>query len=243
MSGYARRCASGSRAWALACRAALAAAVIFGVLVAPRAALAYRHGLGSSIGGATLGRGHALYLTAGYPTTTLGWAMALHPRVDLGVHAEVVYGHPAWLGEEMYGGGGGVRARVALLRGRTSLAVVVDLAALAFAEGTGVAALVDLGSPALEISFRLGPRLALHAGLAVPLHYVSAVSSQFATRSHLLGGFEARGGVTAEVRPGLSLIGSVAWGATIWSAQDHATARLEVLFGLEYRLGRGDAER
>jgi hypothetical protein len=243
MWGYAQRCASGSRARALAGRAALAAIVALGLLGAPREAQAYRHGLGSSIGGATLGRGHVLYLMAGYPTTTLGWAMALHPLVDLGVHADVAYGHPAWLGDEMYGGGGGVRARVALLRGRASLALVVDLAAIAHAEGTGVAAFVDLGSPALEISYRLGPRLALHAGLAVPLHYVSSVSSQFATQSHFVGGFEARGGVTAEVRPGLSLVGSVAWGATIWSSRDYAPPRLEVLFGLEYRLGRGDAER
>jgi len=240
MSACERHCASASRARARACRALAVAAIGLGLLAAPHEAQAYRHGLGSSIGGATLGRGHVLWLAAGYPTTSLGWAVALHPLVDLGLHAEVVYGSPAWLGEEMLGGGGGVRARVALLRGRASVALVVDLAATAYAEGTGVAALVDLGSPALDLSFRLGPRLALHAGIGVPIHYVSSVSSAFATSTRVLGGFEARGGVTAVVRPGLALVGSVACGATIWSSRDHATARLEVLVGLEYRPGGGE---
>ena len=211
-----------------------AAALILATLAQGGEATAFRRGLASTTGAATLGAGHALWVGVGFPALGAGWAVALHPRVDLGVHGEVDFGHPAALERLVVGGGGGLGLRVGLLRGRTSLALVVRGGATAYGEGRGVAAVLDLLSPALAVSFRLGPRLALHSGLGVDLAYV--------TRPALLvGGFVARGGLSWRATDRLGLFARVAAGAMVWSPTARAEARLEALVGLEVFLARPDA--
>lgn len=242
MLAYEPHCALASEAkqrrLGLTCRArrggswAFVAALALGALLLglPTTAQAYRRGLGSSLGGATLGQGHVLWIAAGYPVTGIGWAVALHPRFDLGVNANVSYGNPANIGEGLFGGGGGVTGRFALLRGRTSAALNFGLAATAFSEGSGAAAFVDLGSPAVMLSFRVARLVAIHGGIRVVLHYITEPAD-------FVGGFEARGGTTIGLTSHLALTLSAAFGMTIWGPYDPGTARVEVMAGVEYRLG------
>ena len=204
-----------------------AAAVL---LCLPAPAEAFRRGLGSSLGGATRDRGHIFWIGAGYPALELGWGMALHPIVDIMVHAELLYGSPNQVEETIFGGGGGVRARVALLRGRTSAAVTMDLSADAFGEGGGAGALLDLVSPGAEISFRLNNWLAIHARLQLVLCYVTRPSRFY-------GGFEVGAGVTMKLSRSLSFFGVASTGTSLGSADDPGTVRLDIRVGLELRLG------
>jgi hypothetical protein len=196
----------------------------------PSTAEAYRRGLGSALGGATLGRGHSLWLLAGFPTTAVGWTVAVHPRVDLTVLGQVAYGDPARLGEPLVGGGGGGRARFALARGRLSVAAVVDLGAVAYSESHGSAALVDILSPTLALSMRLGDRVALHANVRAVLQLVTAPAE-------LIGGVEAGLGATVGLTRGLALLVSASYGTSISAPYGPGAGRLAALVGLEYRLG------
>jgi hypothetical protein len=213
-------------------RALFAAALLLALAFSPSRAEAYRYGLGSSIGGATLNQGHLLFLAAGFPRTTLGWLGNLHPMVDLGLYLELTYAHPAQLGEELIGGGGGGIARFALLRGRASVAIVLDVSAVAFAEGRGAAVMIELGSPSLELSFRLNDRLAVHGAVGVKIEYVTV-------HGQLLGGVEARGGVTFRVAERWALFGTAAYGLSVTNLNTYqeASPRLEALVGVELSLG------
>ncbi len=208
--------------------AALIAALL--VLCLPATAQAYRRGFGTSLGGATLDVGHVLWLSGGYPMLGVGWGMAVHPLVDLMVHGELIYGSPNQVDRSIVGGGGGVRARIALLRGRTSAAITLDAAADAYVEGSGAAALIDLISPGVEISFRLGPSIALHTRMQVVLGLITRPMD-------LTGGFEVGAGVTVGLTRALAFIATVSTGVTLSGADEPATVRLEALVGLEYRLG------
>lgn len=154
----------------------------------------------------------------------------MHPWVDLLLHGEVTLGHPAQVDRLIVGGGGGLAGRLGLVRGRTSLAVTARLGATAYGEGGGAAALVDIVSPGIDLSFRVTGRAALHTGLRVVLGYVTEPAA-------FVGGFEGRFGLTIGLTDSLALLGSIASGATLWGAQGPATARLEVMVGLEVRLG------
>lgn len=206
---------------------ALAAAI---VLALPGTALGYRRGLATALGGAPLGQGHLLWLQAGFPSTQLGWDVGLHPLVDFGLSAAVVYSDPTELAAPMVGGGGGARLRVALLRGRASLGATVEVGATAYPESTGVAALLDLGSPSLLLSYRFSERVAAHASIQVVLQYITAPA-------RFVGGFEGGGGVTIGLTEQLALTVSAAVGTSIASDTNVGTARLSAHLGLEYRLG------
>lgn len=217
---------------------AAAIVVLFCSLCAPGEALAYRRGLASWIGGATLDQGHMISLSTGYPRTSIGWAMALHPLFDLGVSVDVFYGSPVVLGDAMIGGGGGVHGRVALARGRLSAALAFGVSAIAFGAGGGAAAIIDMGSPSAEISIRLGDRFALHTSLQLVLQYITAPVLQYITTpAQVIGGFEGEAGATVGLGERLALVFSVAYGMTIWQAQESGKPRLEVIAGVEYRLG------
>jgi hypothetical protein len=222
-TGDAGRVRGPARAFAVAASLAV-------VLSLPATVSAYRRGLGSSIGGSTLDRGHVIWIAGGYPSLGLGWGMAVHPLVDLMVHAELLYGSPNEVDDTIVGGGGGVRARVALLRGRTSAAVTVDLAADAYGEGGGAAALLDLVSPGAELSFRLSPAIAIHTRIQVALAYATQPNTFF-------GGFEVGAGVTVGLTSHLAFFGTASTGATLSTSSGHGAVRLEALVGLEYRLG------
>jgi hypothetical protein len=167
------------------------------------------------------------WLGLGFPSLGAGWGLAVHPVIDLMVHAEVAVGHPARLDRLVVGGGGGAAARFGILRGRTSLAITVRAGAIAYGEGSGVAALVDLVSPSVDLSFRLARGVALHTAIRVLLQYVT-------DPAQMTGGFEGRAGLSARLTRSLALIASVAAGGTLWTAYGHGTARLEVLVGVEY---------
>jgi hypothetical protein len=217
---------------------AIAAAVVLCSFGTPNEAHAYRRGLASSIGGATLDQGHAIWLATGYPRTSIGWAMALHPVFDLGVDAEVVYGSPVVLGDSMIGGGGGVHGRVALVRGRLSAALSFGVSAIAFFQGGDSAALIDMGSPSAEISIRFSDRFALHASLRLVLQYITAPVLQYITTpAQFIGGFEGGAGATVALGERLALFFSLDYGTTMWRAQESGTARLDITLGVEYRLG------
>jgi len=209
-----------------------AAALLLTLVFSASRAEAYRYGLASTLGGATLNHGHQLSLAAGFPRTTLGWLAAAHPSVDLGIYLELIYSHPAQLGEELIGGGGGVVARFALLRGRTSIAIVLDFSASAFAEGRGAAVLIGLGSPSLQISFRLNDRLAVHGVVGAKIDYVTVLNQLF-------GGVEARGGVTLRLNERWALFGTAAYGLSVHNLDTHqqASVHLEALLGVELALG------
>jgi hypothetical protein len=152
--------------------------------------------------------------------------------VDLLLHAEVDVGHPAQIDHLVVGGGGGVVARLGLVRGRTSLALSARLGATAYGEGSGVAVLLDIVSPGADVSLRLTDRAAIHAGLRVVLGYVTEPAD-------VIGGFEARVGASVRLAGRLGLFGTVGGGGTLWSAHQPATARLEAVVGLEYVIGGG----
>lgn len=215
--------ASGLRLVAAA--AGLAVALSF-----PASASAYRRGLGSSIGGSTLNQGHVIWVGGGFPWLGVGWGMAVHPLVDILVHAELLYGSPNQVDETILGGGGGIRARVALLRGRTSAAITMDLAADAYAEGGGAAALLDLVSPGAEVSFRLSPSIAIHTRIQITLAYVTQPDEFY-------GGFEVGAGVTVGLTSSLAFFGSASTGTSLSTLNDPGAVRLELLVGLEYRIG------
>jgi len=183
------------------------------------------------VGGSTLQSGHAIRLRAGFPSVEIGWAMALHRRIDLMAHLGAVYSSPAELGDWIAGGGGGVAARFALLEGPTALAATVRFGAIGYGEGFGNAAMLDLGSPGLELSIRLNSRLAAHAGLRVALFYVSRPAK-------FLGGFEGRGGFTLRVLAALSLFVDGSLGATLEDDQENANLTFALTSGLEYLFGR-----
>lgn len=248
MLDFGQRSASGSESGLTRPRATLgllrfgvACAVAVCCLGAAGEAWGYRYGLGTSLGGATLRQGHLLSLSAGFPRVRLGWLGAVHPAIDLGLYLEMDYNHPAELGEPFIGGGGGGVARFALARGRASVAIVVDFSALAFSEGGGAALLLELGSPALELSLRVADRVAIHAAVGANIEYVTA-------QSQLFGGFEARGGVTIGLTNRWALFATVSYGMTVWShsprpsvielnTNQGATARFEGLIGAELNFG------
>ncbi len=211
-------------------RAWIAAVLLASALTVPSAAEAYRRGLDSWLGGATLDDGHVLWFIAGYPSLSLGWGVAVHPRIDLGVLALVAYSDPAHLGESLVGGGGGLRVRFGLIRGRLSLSAIVDLNATAYTEARGTAALLHLGSPTLALSIRLADRVALHVSIRAVIQYVTAPAE-------LIGGVEGAGGVTIGLTRRFALLASVSYGTTLGAPHSPGAGRLEALIGLEYRLG------
>lgn len=238
MSAYGPRFALGSERTSRFSSVVITIAVVLCSFCAPGEARAWRRGLASSIGGATLDEGHLIWLSTGYPRTSIGWAMALHPLFDLGVTADVVYGSPVVLGDAMIGGGGGVQGRVALARGRLSAALSFGVSALAFRAGGGAAALIDLGSPSAEISIRFGDRFALHASLQLVLQYITAPVLQYITTpAQVIGGFEAGAGATVALGERLALVFSIDYGMMLWQVQESGVAHLEVIVGVEYRLG------
>ena len=212
-----------------------AVTVACALLASPDSAHAYRRGLASAVGGATIQEGHVAWLGLGYPSLGAGWGMAVHPVIDLLLHAEVIVGHPGQVDRFAVGGGGALAARFGLVRGRTSLALTVRAGGIAYGEGSGVAALIDIVSPSVDLSFRLSPRVSLHTGIAVPLQYVTEPAQ-------LTGGFMGSAGLSARLTEGLALIASVAAGGTLWTAQGAATARLDVMVGLEYHFGGQGAD-
>lgn len=217
--------------WRCSVKTLTVAVVAVAVLICfPASAEADRRGLGSSEGGATLDRGHIFWIGAGYPMFEIGWGMALHPLVDIMVHAELLYGSPNEVDDTIIGGGGGVRTRVALVRGRTSAAVTMDLSADAFGEGGGAGALLDLVSPGVELSFRVTPWISIHARMQLVLCYVTRPARFF-------GGFEIGTGVTIKLTRSLSFFGSASTGTSLSNADDPGAVRLDVIVGLEFRLG------
>jgi hypothetical protein len=204
------------------------------MIALPSSAHGYRRGLASSFGGATLDSGHVAWIALGYPDMGLGWGMALHPRVDLLVGANVVLGHPAQVDRLVVGGGGGLVARFGLIRGRTSLAATARLSATAYGEGGGVAALVELLSPGVDLSFRLGPAVALHAGIRLVLEYITEPAA-------MIGGFEAHGAVSVRLSRHLGLVGGLSVGGSLQNTRDSATARAQATVGLEYLFARDDS--
>jgi hypothetical protein len=212
-----------------AARGIAAALVAASVLGSPGIAEGYRRGLASSVGGASLGRGHVAWIGLGYPRAALGWGVAVHQRVDLLLEAEAAFGHPAQSDRLIWGGGGGLTLRVGVLRGRTSLALSARAAATVYAEGGGVAVLLDLLSPGVELSLRLSPIVALHASLRVPLHYLTQPPS-------FGGGYEARCGVSVVVWRDLAVFTVIGAGATLWSVHGAGSPRVEAVAGIEYRI-------